>query len=65
MIQYEDLTRNVYTDEILSLLAELDAEYCMDATSTFHMISLYVLKYRIHSPYTPKYMEYLLDEHAY
>ena len=30
MIQDRDLNRNVDTDDILSLLADWDAEYCMD-----------------------------------
>ena len=37
MIQDRDLNINVDTDDILSLLAEWDAEDCMDTPSTFHM----------------------------
>ena len=37
MTQDGDLNRNVYTDDILSLLAEWDAEDCMNTLSTFHM----------------------------
>ena len=44
MIQYGDLNSNVDTDYILPLLAELDAEYCMEIPSTFHMRQPYVLK---------------------
>ena len=44
MIQDGYLNGNVDTDDILSLLAELDAEYCMDKPSTFHMRESYALK---------------------
>ena len=37
MIQYGYLNRNIYTDDILSLLSEWDAEDFMDTPSTFHM----------------------------
>ena len=37
MIQDGDFDSNVDTDDILSLLAEWDAEDCMDTPSTFHM----------------------------
>ena len=37
MIQDRDFYSNVDTDDILSLLAEWDAEDCMDMPSTFHM----------------------------
>ena len=37
MIQDKDMNRNVDMDDILSLLAEWDAEDCMDKPSTFHM----------------------------
>ena len=59
MIQNRDLNINADTDDILSLLAEWDAEYCMDTPSTFHMREYYVLKTQIHDPYTPTYMEAL------
>ena len=37
MIQDRDFDSNVDTDDILSLLADWDAKYCMDTPSTFHM----------------------------
>ena len=37
MIQDRDLNINVDTDDILTLLAEWNAEDCMDTPSTFHM----------------------------
>ena len=37
MIQYRDFDSNVDTDQILSLLAEWDLQYCMDMPSTFNM----------------------------
>ena len=37
MTQDRDFDNNVDTDDILSLLAEWDAEDCMDTPSTFHM----------------------------
>ena len=37
MIQDRYCDSNVDTDDILSLLAEWDAEDCMDTPSTFHM----------------------------
>ena len=37
MIQDRDFYSNVDTDDILLLLAEWDAEDCMDTPSTFHM----------------------------
>ena len=37
MIQDRDLYSNVDTDDILPLLADLDAEDCMYTPSTFHM----------------------------
>ena len=37
MIQDRDFDSNVDTDDIISLLAEWDAEDCMDTPSTFHM----------------------------
>ena len=37
MIQDRDLNNNVDTDDILSLMYEWDAAYCMDTPSTFHM----------------------------
>ena len=41
MIQDRDLNLNVDTDNILSLLAEWDAEYCIYTPSTFHMIEFF------------------------
>ena len=52
------------TDDILSLISEWDAEYCMDMPSTFHMRESYVLNSEIHNTYTPTYMEALSGEHA-
>ena len=57
MIQYRDLNRDVDTDDILSLMAEWDAEYCIDMPSTFHMREYYSLKTQIHDPDTTTYME--------
>ena len=37
MIQDRGLNSNVYTNDILSLVSECDAEDCMDTPSTFHM----------------------------
>ena len=37
MIQDRDININVDTDDILSLLDEWDAEYCMDTPSQFHI----------------------------
>ena len=37
MIQDRGIDSNVDTDDILLLLAEWDAEYCMDTPSMFHM----------------------------
>ena len=59
MIQYRDLDSNLDTDDILSLLAEWDAEDCMDMPSTFHMRESYVLKTQSNDPDTPTYMEAL------
>ena len=59
MIQYGDLNREVYTDDILSLLDEWYSEHFMDVSSTFHMREYYVLKYQIHDPDNPTYMEAL------
>ena len=50
---------NVDTDNIISPLSEQDGEYCMDAPSTFHMGESYAIKYHIHDPDTPTYMEAL------
>ena len=62
MIQDTDSDSNVDTDDILSLLAEWDAEDCMDMPSTFHMRESYALKTQSHDPDTPTYMEALLGE---
>ena len=59
MIQDRDLNNNVDTDDILSLLAEWDAEGCVDTPSTFHMRKSYVFKSQIHDPDTPTYIEAL------
>ena len=62
MIQDRDLNINVDTDDILSLLADWDAEDCMDMPSTFHMRESYALNNPIHDPDTPTYMEALSGE---
>ena len=49
-------------DDILSLLADWDTEYCMDTPSTFHMRESYALNTQSHDPYTPTYMDALLGE---
>ena len=59
MIQDRYLNINVHTEDILLLLAEWDAEYCMDTPLTFHMRESYVLKTQSHDPDTPTYMEAL------
>ena len=59
MIQDRDFDSNVDTDNILSLLAEWDAEDCMDTPSTFHMKESYALKTQSHNPDAPTYMEAL------
>ena len=64
MIHDGDYDRNADTDEILSLLAERDAEYCMNMLSKFHIREFYVLKYQGNDPDTPTYMEALLSENA-
>ena len=62
MIQDRYLNSNVYTDDILSLLAEWDAEDCMDTPSTFHMKESYALKTQSHDPDTPTYIKALSGE---
>ena len=62
MIQYRDYDSNVDTDDILSLLAEWDAEDCMDTPPTFHTRESYSLKTQSHDPDTPTYMEALSGE---
>ena len=57
MIQDRDLDSNVDTYDILLLLAEWDAEDCMDRPSTFHMRESYALNTQSHDPDTPTYME--------
>ena len=56
MIQDKDFNSNVDTDDILLLLAEWDAEDCMDKPSKFHMREYYILKNKSHDPDTPTYM---------
>ena len=46
-------------DDILSLLAEWDAEDFTDVPSKFHMRESYALKSQSHDPDTPTYMESL------
>ena len=43
-------------DEILLLLAKLDAEDCMDVTLIFHMREYCVIKSQSHYPDTTTYM---------
>ena len=62
MIQDRDFDSNVDMDEILSLLAEWDAEDCMDTSSMFYMRKYYALKTQNHDPDTPTYMEALSGE---
>ena len=57
MIQDRDFDSNVDTDDILSLMDEWDAEYCMDTPSTFHMRESYYIKTKSHDPDTTIYME--------
>ena len=64
MIQYGDLNRNVNTDEILLLLAELCAEYFIQTPSMFHMREYYVLKSQSHDPDTKMYKEVLSGENT-
>ena len=49
-------------DDILSLLADWDTEYCMDTPSTFHMRESYALKTQSHDHDTSTYMEALSGE---
>ena len=64
MIHDRDLNSNVDTDDILSLLAEWDAEDCMDTPSKFHMRESYALKNQSHDLDTPTYMGSLSDENS-
>ena len=64
MIQDGYRNRNVDTDDILSLLAECDAENCMDTPSTFLMRDSHIIKPQSHDPDTPTYMEALSGESA-
>ena len=64
MIQYRDFYRNVDTYDILSLLAEWDAEDFMDTPSTFHMRESYALNNQSHDPDTPTYMEALSGKNS-
>ena len=64
MIQYRDFDSNVDTDEILSLLAEWDAEDRMDTPSTFNMREYYALKTQSHDTDNPTYMEALSGENS-
>ena len=64
MIHDRDLNSNVDTDDILSILAEWDAKYCMDTPSKFHMWKSYVLKSQSHDTDTPNYMEALSGENT-
>ena len=64
MIHDGDINSNVDTNDIMSLMAEWDAENCMDTSSTSHTRECYVLKYKIHDPDTQTYMEALSGENA-
>ena len=64
MIQDRDFDSNVDTDDILSLLANWDAEDCMDTPSMFHMREFYALKTQSHDPDTSTYMEALSGENS-
>ena len=64
MIQDRDFYRNVDTDDIILLLAEWDAEDCMDTPSTFHMRESYALNTQGHDPDTPTYMEALSGKNS-
>ena len=57
MIQDSNFDSNVDTDDILLLLAEWDAEDCMDTPSTFHMRESYALNTQSHDLDTPTQME--------
>ena len=59
MIQDRYLNSNIDTDDILLLLAEWDAEYCMYTPSMFRMREYYVLRSQSHYPDTTTYMEAL------
>ena len=59
MIQDRDFDSNVDTDDILSLMAEWDAEYFMNTPSIFHMRESYVIKTKSNESDTPTYMEAL------
>ena len=48
MIQDRDFDSNVDADGIILLMAEWDAEDCMDTISTFHMKEYYALKTQSH-----------------
>ena len=52
------------TDDILSLIADLDSEYCMDTPSTFHTRKAYAIKSQIQNTDNPKYMEALSGENT-
>ena len=54
----------MYTNDILSVLADWDAEYFIDMPSIFHMREYYVPKSQSHYPDTPTYMEALSGENA-
>ena len=64
MIQDGYFKGNIDTYDILLLIAEWDAEYCMYLPSPFHTREYYVIKYKSHNPDTPTYIENLSGEHA-
>ena len=53
---------NVDRYDILLLLADWDAEDCMDTPSTFLMREAYALKTQSHDPDTPMYLVALSGE---
>ena len=59
MIHYGDYYSNVDTDKIILLLSEWDIEDCMDAPSTPYMRESYAIKFQIHDPDAPTYIETL------
>ena len=64
MTQDRDIHSNVDTDNILSVMAKWDAEYCMDTPSMFHMREYYDLKSQIHDPDTTTYMKALSGKNS-
>ena len=57
MIQYRNLNINVDAVDILLLIDEWEAKYCIDTSSTFNMKKYFVLNYQKHDPDTQRYMD--------